>query len=119
MSTTKEKSSYRDGREHIMEELSRLDVLVRLEVLRTRDRGGNHSSGQLNGLAGLYIKDEEIDRVMSGGKETGNSRTETAGLERQVKEITARTAARVKSTPEAVVCLPLLRLCHLFCLIII
>jgi SpoVK/Ycf46/Vps4 family AAA+-type ATPase len=116
MSGVEERVPYRDGREHVMEELGRLDVLVRLEVLRSRNMGGSRSSGQLNGLAGLYIKDEEIDRMTAGEREAGDSRAEAVELEREVEEIQARIGARVKSTPEAVARLPLLRLGHLFCL---
>jgi SpoVK/Ycf46/Vps4 family AAA+-type ATPase len=56
-------SCYKDGWEHLNDELTKLDLLVHLQVLRFRNLF-SQTSNNTDGLSGLVIKDEDVDRLM-------------------------------------------------------
>src|SRR5262245_28497431 len=51
---------YQSSQEHLLEELRRIDLMIRLQVLRLRLRG--HAA--MDDFRGLYIKEEEIDAIL-------------------------------------------------------
>src|SRR5262245_19914778 len=52
---------YENSLEHLLEELWRIDLLIRHQVLRFRMRGQE----ALDEFRGLYIKEEEIDAILA------------------------------------------------------
>lgn len=54
---------YKNSLEHILEELKRIDLIIRLQVLRFRMMGRE----TLDEFRGLYIKEEEIDAILAQG----------------------------------------------------
>jgi hypothetical protein len=56
-------SCYKDGWEHLYDEMAKLDILIHRQVLLFRNlyytKGNNDEA-----LPGLCIKDEEVDRVI-------------------------------------------------------
>ncbi len=53
--------SYENSREHLLDELQRVDLLLHREVLRVRQK----ASGSLDGPARLYISEEEVDALLA------------------------------------------------------
>jgi AAA+ superfamily predicted ATPase len=56
--------------EHLLAELERIDLLLRLQVIRVRERYGEPGSDEFRGL---YISEEEIDALMASGSTNGES----------------------------------------------
>ena len=57
-------SRFENSLEHLLSELERIDLQLRLQVLRMRDRYGQPGDDELRGL---YISEEEIDGLMASG----------------------------------------------------
>jgi SpoVK/Ycf46/Vps4 family AAA+-type ATPase len=105
-------SCYKNGGEHLYDELTKLDILIQLQVLRFRSlyspKGNNDEV-----LPGLCIKDEEVDRVM--GKKT-KDREEHRIKEtiQQVESIREKISMNVENSLEQGIYLPFYHLAHLF-----
>lgn len=69
-------SAFADSMEHLTAELRRLDLLLHREILRLRAR----YQLSLDEFRGLYVSDEQVDRLvahMQSGKETGDAQSLT------------------------------------------
>lgn len=55
---------FENSLEHLMAELQRIDLRLRLQVLWMRQRNGQHNEDEFRGL---YISEEEIDGLVAGG----------------------------------------------------
>jgi Winged helix domain, variant/ATPase family associated with various cellular activities (AAA) len=54
-------AGYQSSQEHLLEELRRIDLMIRLQVLRLRLQG----PAAMDDFRGLYIKEEEIDILLA------------------------------------------------------
>jgi hypothetical protein len=103
---------YKNGGEHLYDELTKLDILIHLQVLRFRNlyspQGNNDEA-----LPGLCIKDEEVDRVM--GKKT-KDRDEHRIRETidQVESLQEKISMKVENSLKQEIYLPFYHLTHLF-----
>ena len=66
---------YADSREHLLDELERLDLLLRRYVDEWRRERGSSAEE----FSGLYVADEEIDRLLSAPPGDGRRTTDAAG----------------------------------------
>ena len=116
-SETSVSKAYKSGREHLTDELLKLDALVHLQVLRLRD---SHSKKRFDELAGLYITEEEVDKVL--GKEpksqdrssSSTKKLEIEALLNHTERLRAKISKRVENSLNARIHLPLHQLSHLF-----
>jgi SpoVK/Ycf46/Vps4 family AAA+-type ATPase len=107
-------TAYQNGREHLRDELSKLDALLHLQVLDHREQSVNKEAGTGTGLfRGLYISEDDIDRVTGKkpGKETGS---EEKTLFNQIKEQQERIAAKIENSLKKGVYLPICYLASVF-----
>ncbi|MCP5102487.1 MAG: hypothetical protein GY950_03870, partial [bacterium] len=56
---------YKTGREHLYDEIAKLDALIRLQVLRFRDAHSEKQIHEMPGMQGLWINDREVDNAMN------------------------------------------------------
>ena len=109
--------AYEGGREHLADELSKLDALIHLQVLRLRDR---RSSQRLDDFAGLLVSEEEIDNVLgkgSGSPNRSGASNEDSKVERSLNRIEglrAQISKRAKESLKLGIHLPFHRLSYLF-----
>jgi len=104
------KAVYENGRQHLDDELLKLDALLELHVSKHREHSASTTVEKEQDLfRGLCITEEDVNRVM--GKSPGN---ETAPkrkiLEEQVKALREHTRAKKENSLEKGVYLPI---CHL------
>ena len=109
-------SAYRNSREHLFEELRRLDLVLNLAVARQRR---DPSLVGFNEFRGLFISEDEIDKLLAGA---GNGPAEHAPpddaelskLQEAVERGGQRCTALVAEASEQSVSLALERLARLF-----
>jgi hypothetical protein len=106
---------YEDGIDHLEDELERLDLLLRRELMVARPV----EPGE--GWRGLVISEEEVDALMAGDRLAEQSwrrrvvrRQAIEPLERRLDELAARIRARCRAAIDAGVELPLVRLREAF-----
>jgi SpoVK/Ycf46/Vps4 family AAA+-type ATPase len=104
---------YKNGREHLYDELAKLDTLIHLQVLRFRDL---NSSKQDDRLSGLCIQDEDVDRVMEVRKKQskGQKKQEMRTLIKQVESIREKISRKVENSLKQGIYLPLYHLARIF-----
>jgi SpoVK/Ycf46/Vps4 family AAA+-type ATPase len=105
-------SCYRNGGEHLYDELTKLDILIHLQVLRFR----NLYSPKVNNdeaLPGLCIKDEDVDRVI-GKKSKGQEEHSIREAMDQVESIREKVSMKVENSLKQEIYLPFYQLAHLF-----
>ncbi|NIO88041.1 MAG: hypothetical protein GTN53_46100, partial [Candidatus Aminicenantes bacterium] len=96
-------SFYKSGRQHLADELSKLDALLELQVLRHREI----STGQgPDAFAGLYITEEHIDRVsgkLSRIEEEENSlaAAESEALQARIKKLREDLPGKIENSLKA------------------
>ncbi|GAB4569843.1 MAG: ATP-binding protein [Anaerolineae bacterium] len=96
---------YRSGREHLFDELKRLDLLINAQVIRQRH---DPAYAEFDQFRGLFLSEEEIDALL--GERAPNEPTPQADLDRiaaavsHLEEVISRRAA---AALEAGVHLPL------------
>lgn len=108
---------YKSGREHLTDELLKLDALIHLQVLHHREL---HSKNRFDEFAGLYITEEEVDKVL--GKESrsqdklrpSDKESEIEALLNHIERLRAKTSKRVEESLKLGFHLPLHSLSHLF-----
>ncbi|MBT0665987.1 ATP-binding protein [Geobacter pelophilus] len=95
----REKISYRQAYEHAIDELNRLDLLIRRQLVLRKFRG---ESDQLSQFKGLVISDDEVSRILSCPVHSGDpeiddraGNEELQALARELDEQEQRVAARV------------------------
>jgi len=86
-------SPFRDNLEYLYEQLERIKLLLRLEVLRFRSR--NSQAGE-NQFQGLYISDREIDQITS----SSSAREESGEATPACREILDRIRRKAKEIEE-------------------
>ncbi len=108
--------SYRDGRQHLFDELGRLDLLLNVQIARQRR---DPAYANFNEFRGLFISEEEIDLLADKAQcipEVGSAEDEPeiqdllATIEQREQEIARKTSLAL----EQEVYLPLVWLAHLF-----
>ena len=107
-------SAYRNSREHLFEELRRLDLVLNLAVARQRR---DPTLAGFNEFRGLFISEDEIDSLLAGGRAAGPASPDDAEalkLEEAVERAGQRTAALVAESSRRGVSLALERLARLF-----
>lgn len=80
---------YRDSREHLLDEIRRVDLLLRLHVETWRERG----VGVADDIGGLYVSDEQVDgllRESHGHMHVTEDSALRARLENHAREIRRR-----------------------------
>ncbi len=108
---------HRSGREHLADELLKLDALIYLQVLRFRDVNGNRTSDESRGL---YVTDDEVDAILSAepaGRENDGSsarRSEIETLRDYVENLRTTLSDRIEMSTKLGIKLPLCHLSHLF-----
>jgi SpoVK/Ycf46/Vps4 family AAA+-type ATPase len=109
--------AYNSGREHLMDELSKLDTLIQFQVLRLRTR---YSHKKFDEFTGLYITEEEIDKVLENEPKTQDRRSpstedsERMVLLNQIESLQTRISERVEESIKCGIFLPLYQLAYLF-----
>ncbi|RPJ61098.1 MAG: ATP-binding protein [Acidobacteria bacterium] len=106
---------YQESREHLFDELRRLDLLLNLHAARQRIDPGR---ADFNQFRGLFISEEEIDLLL-GAKRSGKvalpkDAAESRATERRMRRLQLRIRARVAASLRAGVRLSLPRLARLF-----
>jgi len=109
--------AYKSCREHMREELLRLDALIRLQVLRVRH---SHCVNGLDEFSGLSLSEEEIDRLL--GKDTGSGtrfidsarESEMKALLEHLESLPKRISEKVKNSLMLGLYLPIHKLSNLF-----
>src|SRR5215218_10216342 len=107
-------SAYRNSREHLFEELRRLDLVLNLAVARQRR---DPTLTGFNEFRGLFISEDEIDRLLAGGgaaERAPQDAAELGKLQEAVERAGQRTAALVAEAAGRGVSLALERLARLF-----
>lgn len=110
---------YNNGRENLSDELLKLDFLVHVAVLKRRRL---HPEKKHNEFAGLYITDDEIDKIVDKelkGKDKENTSTEKLRIEtdvRHLNKLQAEISEKVKASLKLGIHLPLQVLSYLFSL---
>ncbi len=92
---------YQNGREHLNDELLKLDALLQLQILKHREGSG-----------GLYISDAEIDRIT--GKENSPDTGRIKALSERLKGVREMMTKKIENSLKAGIDLPLLRLASMF-----
>lgn len=103
-------SCYKTSREHLADELEKLDALLHLQVLRFRSLNSRKKG---DAFAGLYIGEEEVDSVVKKEHQSGNEK----GMEPLIKGVQAiqeRISKRVKNSLNDGMYLPFYRLARIF-----
>lgn len=104
---------YKNGQEHLSDELTKLEILIHLQVLRFRDIYSPQKATNDDGLSGLCIKDEDVDRVLEkkpGIRDDDRLREAIDQLESVRKQISMKTENSLKQE----IYLPFRHLSHLF-----
>ncbi|NIM14307.1 MAG: AAA family ATPase [Candidatus Aminicenantes bacterium] len=109
-------SSYKNGREHLADELLKLDALLELRVLKHREIS---TGPEPDDFAGLYITGEEIDRVsgkMSKMEKKENSKTagEKKALQAHIKKLEEALTGKIENSLKTGIDLPIYYLASLF-----
>lgn len=103
---------YKDGGEHLYDELTKLDILIHLQVLRFRNlhspKGNNDEA-----LPGLCIKDEEVDRVMGKKTKDRDGHRIREAID-QAKSLQEKISMKVENSLKQEIYLPFYHLAHLF-----
>lgn len=108
---------YDSGRQHLTDELLKLDALIRLRILNFRNFDASKNSDAVDGLC---ITDEEINGVLkkeSGAQRRLSPRPEKSQIEvllNHTERLQAKISKKVESSLESGVYLPLTQLSHLF-----
>jgi len=107
---------FASAQEHLLAELQRIDELIRLQVWRARrlQQGDER-------FLGLYVSDEEVDRLLAGPADLPRWAHEDAEplaepARERSRRAAAAIAARAQATEQAGIHLPLRRLARLFAL---
>ncbi len=97
---------YADSREHLLDELGRLDLLIERHVAEWR----GETDGATDQFRGLYVSDEEVDRLLQsthgGTRSSGSPRTDSRdrssddGVAERLDRQTARIRRRTRRTVE-------------------
>ena len=103
-------SAYRNSREHLFEELRRLDLVLNLAVARQRR---DPTLAGFNEFRGLFISEEEIDTLLADGRAPQEDE-EIEKLKEAVGRAGQRSAALVAESTRRGVSLALERLARLF-----
>jgi SpoVK/Ycf46/Vps4 family AAA+-type ATPase len=109
-------SAYRNSREHLFEELRRLDLVLNLAVARQRR---DPTLAGFNEFRGLFISEDEIDGLLAGAEARAAEQAPEEGdeverLRGAVERAGERCAALVKESARRGVSLALERLARLF-----
>jgi SpoVK/Ycf46/Vps4 family AAA+-type ATPase len=109
-------SAYRNSREHLFEELRRLDLVLNLAVARQRR---DPALAGFDEFRGLFISEDEMDRLLSGAgggpaEYAPPDDAETCRLQEAVEQAGRRIAALVAEASGRGVSLALERLARLF-----
>src|SRR5262249_20932713 len=104
---------YEDAREHLLDEMRLLDLLVEREALRFRR---SMPKEQTDLFKGMFISDGEIDRLLNEGRQTAGKAADSGceALRRSADEFRLKIAGRKQASLENGVWLTLPRLTNLF-----
>jgi SpoVK/Ycf46/Vps4 family AAA+-type ATPase len=108
------KGIYENGRQHLDDELLKLDALLELQVLKHRQQSANTSDEKGQDLfRGLCITEEDVNRVIKErpGSETAPKRKTLAD---QVKNHRERLVAKIENSLKKGVYLPICHLASMF-----
>ena len=109
--------SYKSGREHLSDELLKLDTLIHLQVLKLRDLRSNNKRDE---FASLYITEEEVNKILRRQPKSkdelspSTKESEINALQSHIDVLRARISKRVENSLKLGIPLPLHHLSHLF-----
>jgi SpoVK/Ycf46/Vps4 family AAA+-type ATPase len=107
--------AYRTSREHLFEELRRLDLVLNLQIARQRS---DPTGERFNDFCGLFIAEDEIDRLVVGKKELPlpDSRVQTSlrALETAIADAERKIAENIAESLKLSIRLSLPRLAEAF-----
>ena len=109
--------AYKSCREHLSEELLRLDALIRLQILRVRN---SHFLDEPDEFSGLSLSEAEVDKLLEkdtrGGTRSIDSarESEMKALHEHLETVSKRTSEKVKKSLMLGVYLPIHKLSSLF-----
>lgn len=101
---------YKNSREHLADELEKLDTLLSLQVLRFRE---SHSRTDGDAFAPCYIGEEDVDRILKRPP-AGNKKNDSPSSHTPIQTLRNKISERVKNSANNGVYLPLLKLSRLF-----
>lgn len=104
-------STYKNGREHLREELQKLDARLHLQVVRSRK---NLEPDRPDQLRGLYITDGEIDRVLEKQTLPKENPKEEKKLLQYIEKIKTEIPKRIAKSSQSGIFLPLHRIAAMF-----
>ncbi|MBI5559226.1 MAG: AAA family ATPase [Deltaproteobacteria bacterium] len=100
---------YGENFAHLNDELKRLDLLIKLQVLRLRAGMQDH-----NQTGGMYISHDEADRLLQEGGDSCPETPEIMAIRRRLDLLTREIAARVAASLEEQIFLALPCLARMF-----
>lgn len=108
---------YTCGRDHLSDELVKIEIMLHRQVLRHRK---NMSDGKVNEFAGLCITDDEISRLLNKkpknyqNKDYCGEEPKTVSMTKTLELLQSQIARKMQLSKEKNVYLPLLHLAHIF-----
>ncbi len=108
MALFKDVTPYKDGLEHLLEELKWVEALVHLEIQRFRKSGSDDNS---NEFKGLLITEEEVNSLL---KKDPINDLESQKILNYIEGLKRQIANRTQATLTQKIYLPLYRLTYLF-----
>jgi SpoVK/Ycf46/Vps4 family AAA+-type ATPase len=101
---------YTDPQDHLKDELAKLDLMLHITVLHFQQ---SLKGNEKNALHGLYIADEEIDRIVNNQEESGETPEISKAIE-QLMSLQQTIAQKVEEGVKQGIYLPLLHLTRVF-----
>jgi SpoVK/Ycf46/Vps4 family AAA+-type ATPase len=98
---------YKNGREHLDDELQKLDASIQSQVLKHK---ALYPSDETEGFNGLYITEEEINKIMAKKSIV----METSSSSQYIRGLRSSISAKVENSLERQIYLPLVQLVMLF-----
>ncbi len=102
---------YQHGREHLMDELTKLDAHLHLQVLKFRER---HVYAQGDEFAGICISEEKIDSILENTPRKQGASDNIHAQFKHIEDFEARIEERAQASLDAGILLPLYQLAYLF-----
>ena len=107
-------TAYKDGREHLFDEFAKLDALIDLQIIKFREKMPHK---KLDEFAGLYIAEEEIDRLLEKSPRSSPPSESNSKIEftlHQLNDLQKTLSTRIETSLTSGIVLPLYQLSYVF-----
>ena len=97
--------AYRNALEHILDVLSRLDILLNIELIRFQKKlqsSVNNNNNENNNLQGIAITNEEVNEIMENGIAKSELRNRTIVDDPEIKRLKIELAQKEKEIEQRV-----------------